>query len=126
MTDKDQIIQLYRTMYQALIDKNRSVLDDIHENEFVLVHMTGLQQTKNVYIDAIMDGTLNYYSVKHESVNVMIDGDHATIDGQSLVSAAVFGGGRHTWPLLLKIKLVRQNHVWKIVGARASTYTSRS
>lgn len=69
---------------------------------FVLIHMTGMHQSKREYIRAIMDGTLNYYSEETDSIDVSVSGDTAVMTGHSKVAAAVFGGGRHTWRLALK------------------------
>ena len=60
MTDKEQIIQLYKEMYTAMVKKDRAELERVHDDSFVLVHMTGMRQPKEVYISSIMDGTLNY------------------------------------------------------------------
>ena len=63
-SDRKQIETLYGRMYKALIEKDSAVLDEVHADDFVLVHMTGLHQSKPVYIRAIMDGTLNYYKAE--------------------------------------------------------------
>lgn len=109
-------------MYKAMTEKDTVTLNALHADEFVLVHMTGMRQSKQQYIQAIADGTLNYYDARHESMEVSIDGNTAVLTGRSRVSAAVFGGGRHTWPLQLRFRLVRRNGTWLLSEARASTY----
>lgn len=99
MDDRQQIDQLYQEMYKAMVEKDSATLDRVHADEFVLVHMTGMRQSKREYIRAIMDGTLNYYSATHEQTDINIDGDSATLTGRSRVLAAVYGGGKHTWRL---------------------------
>ena len=122
MTDKEQIIQLYKEMYTAMVNKDRAELERVHDDSFVLVHMTGMRQPKEVYISSIMDGTLNYYSASHEDVRVEIDGDSAVLIGRSRVNAAVFGGGKHTWRLELRFQLVKIKGEWRFALASASTY----
>ena len=122
MTDKEQIIQLYKEMYTAMINKDRPELERVHDDSFVLVHMTGMRQTKDAYITAIMDDTLNYYSATHEEMQVKLNVDTAVLTGRSKVTAAVFGGGRHTWRLQLRFQLVKKNAEWKFTVASASTY----
>ena len=122
MTDKEQIIQLYKEMYTAMVNKDRAELERVHDDSFVLVHMTGMRQPKEVYINSIMDGTLNYYSASHEDVRVEIDGDSAVLIGRSRVTAAVFGGGKHTWRLQLRFQLVKKSGEWCFAIASASTY----
>ena len=122
MTDKEQIIQLYREMYTAMVNKDRAELERVHDDSFVLVHMTGMRQPKDIYISSIMDGTLNYYAASHEDMQVEVKGDTAVLVGKSRVTAAVFGGGKHTWRLQLRFQLVKKNGEWRFALASASTY----
>jgi uncharacterized protein (TIGR02246 family) len=122
MDDRQQIEQLYSEMYRAMVEKDLATLDRVHADEFVLVHMTGMRQSKEEYINAILDGTLNYYLASHEQIDIAIDGDRATLTGRSRVTAAVFGGGRGTWRLQLRFQLAKRDGRWQFSEARASTY----
>ena len=122
MTDKEQIILLYKEMYAAMVNKDRAELERVHDDSFVLVHMTGMRQSRQEYINALMDGTLNYYSASHEDMQVEVGGDSAVLTGKSKVTAAVFGGGKHTWRLQLRFQLVKKNGEWSFAVASASTY----
>ena len=126
ISDKQQIEQLYQEMYQAMVAKDTATLNRVHADDFVLVHMTGMRQSKQQYINAIADGTLNYYSATHEQMDISVDGDQATLRGRSRVEAAVFGGGRHTWNLQLYFRLARRNGQWQLTESRASTYSGQT
>lgn len=120
--DKDNIEQVYHEMYRAMVNKDRAELERLHDDSFVLRHMTGMHQSKAEYINCIMDGTLNYYSEQTEGMDIKVDGDAAVMTGRSKVTAAVFGGGRHTWRLQLRFTLARTADGWKLTGSEASTY----
>ena len=120
--DRLTIEQLYRDMCQAMIDKDTATLTRIHADNFVLVHMTGMRQNKQQYIQAIADGTLNYYKAEHDKIDITVEGDKARLTGCSRVTAAVFGGGRHTWKLRLQFSLERTNGQWQLTHSQASTY----
>ena len=122
MNEKEIIAECYKEMYRGMIDKDRSLLSRVLDESFVLVHMTGMRQSKEAFIRAVEDGTLNYFSAGHQSIDVSIEGESASLVGKSLVNAAVFGGGRHTWRLQLKLKLVKKSDDWKITEAKASVY----
>ena len=122
MTDEDKIIQLYKDMYSAMVNKDKAELERIHDDSFALIHMTGMRQSKKVYIASILDGTLNYYSALHEDMQVKITADTARLIGRSKVNAAVFGGGEHTWRLQLELTLIKRNDDWYFTFATASTY----
>ena len=122
MNDKENIENCYRKMYCGMVAKERSILMEVLDDSFVLVHMTGMRQSKAEFIRAVEDETLNYYSADHQRLDTDINGDSAVLIGQSSVNAAVFGGGRHTWRLQLNLKLIKKSDVWKICEAAASTY----
>ena len=121
-TEEEQIETLYREMYKAMVAKDTVTLNRVHADDFVLTHMTGMQQSKQVYIQSIANGTLNYYSAEHEQMEIKVSGNHATLTGRSRVTAAVFGGGRHTWRLQLHFNLSKEEGRWYFTSARASTY----
>ena len=120
--DTEEIRQAYIRMYDGMISKDERILDEVLDESFVLVHMTGMRQPKQAFIKAVLNGTLNYFSAEHENMPVEISGDTAVLTGQSYVAAAVFGGGRHNWHLQQKCSLKKINGVWKITRSVASTY----
>ncbi|MBR7028594.1 MAG: nuclear transport factor 2 family protein [Bacteroidaceae bacterium] len=122
MTDKQAIEAVYKKMYEAMVAKDTATLLQLHAPEFILTHMTGMQQSREQYIEAIANGTLNYFNVQHEVLSIEIDGRHATLQGHSRVEAAVFGGGRHTWPLKLFFTLEKHDGNWRFISSKASVY----
>ena len=121
--DEQLIRDAYIRMYDAMIAKDEAILRDVLDDSFVLVHMTGMRQSKEEFIGAILAGTLNYYSAEHENMPVEISSDGtAVLAGQSYVAAAVFGGGRSSWRLQQKCSLKKIGGTWKITRSIASTY----
>lgn len=122
MKDKEKVINAYKEMYEGMIAKNEAKLRSVLDDSFVLVHMTGMRQDKEDFIKAVMDGTLNYFSAKHENMPIEINKDSAVLTGQSYVVAAVFGGGKAGWHLQQKCSLRKVESEWKITRSIASTY----
>ena len=122
MIEEKELEKCYCEMYRGMVEKDRALLSEVLDDSFVLVHMTGMRQSKLAFIQAVEDGTLNYYSADHRHIGVEISSGFAVLTGQSKVSAAVFGGGRHTWRLRLRLRLEKKEGVWKITEAVASTY----
>jgi len=122
MDDKAKIENCYCQMYCGMIDKDCELLSGILDQSFVLVHMTGMRQSKEEFIQAVKNDTLNYFSANHQHMDIEIQGSRAKLTGQSIVNAEVFGGGRHTWRLRLQLELFRNTGTWRITGARASIY----
>ena len=119
---KEQLEDCYKLMYRGMIQKDRKTLSEVLDDGFVLIHMTGMRQSKEAFIRAVENGTLNYFSADHQDIKIDIHGDTALLIGQSVVNAAVFGGGRHTWRLQQTIKLIRKDNSWRMLESTASTY----
>ncbi len=119
-TDEQQLKDLYNEMWQALLAKDISTLEKIHADEFILVHMTGMQQPKKEYLRCVRDGELNYFSARAE--NIFVDTGAGKLIGQSKVEAAVFGGNKHTWNLQLAFDVEKRGGSWILIFGRASTY----
>lgn len=122
MNDTEEIQDLYQRYYEALINKDMSVLDEILDDTFELVHMTGMHQIKKIYMDAIADGTLNYRWCHHDAMPVTVNDNLAALKGQTKVDAAVFGGGWHVWRLEQDIELKKKNGKWMMMRSAASVY----
>lgn len=122
MEEEELIRSVYKQMYAGMISKDETLLREVLDDSFVLVHMTGMRQSKGDFIEAVLNGTLNYYSAEHEDLPVEINGDAAVLTGQSYVAAAVFGGGRSNWRLQQKCSMKKIDGAWKITRSVASTY----
>ncbi len=122
MTEREKVENCYRQMYDGMVKKDVPMLSEVLDDSFVLLHMTGMKQSKEAFIQAVENGTLNYYSAIHQQVETDIQKETAELIGRSIVSAAVFGGGKHTWRLQLNIRLAKKESHWVILEAQASTY----
>ena len=122
MTDEEQIKKLYIRYWQCMIDKNADGLRSLQTDDYYLMHMTGMKQSRESFIKGLLDGTFNYYSADHDAIDVRINGDSAVMTGKSRVVAAVYGGGKGSWRLQGDFTLRKENGAWKLTSSRASTY----
>ena len=122
MTDEALIKEIYRKYWDAMIRKDADVLRDLMSDDYYLKHMTGVRQSRDVFIKGLLDGTFNYYTADHDGIDVRIDGENARMTGKSRVLAAVYGGGKHAWRLQGDFTLRKEDGRWKLTSSRASTY----
>lgn len=122
MTDEEQIKELYIRYWQYMIDKDADGLNSLQTDDYYLMHMTGVKQSREVFIKGLLDGTFNYYSAEHDSIDVNITGDTAVMVGKSRVVAAVYGSGKGSWRLQGDFTLRKENGAWKLTSSKASTY----
>ena len=50
MEDKELVKNAYKKMYEGMIKKDEKILDEVLDDSFVLVHMTGMRQSKDAFI----------------------------------------------------------------------------
>ena len=122
MNDIESIKELYCTYWNYMIEKNADGLRSIMSEDYYLLHMTGVKQSAEVFLKGLLDGTFNYYSAKHDEINVHVDGNKASMIGKSRVIAAVYGGGKNSWRLQGDFSLRMEDGQWKLTASRVSTY----
>lgn len=122
MSDTEQIQALYLCLYDGMVRKDRAMLDRVLDERFVFTHMTGQQQSKEEFIAAVLDGTLNYYAVRQEALPVTVRGDQGELVGRAQVTAELFGSRRETWPLQETLKVEKLDGAWRIVQSTESVY----
>ena len=122
--DEQALKQLYIDLCQYSMDKDARGIASVLSSDYHLQHMSGMKQPKQEYIDAVLDGTLNYSTTDHDSIEATIatDGKTAKIRGRSRINAAVFGGGRHTWRLQQDLPAEKIDGEWLLTSSKASTY----
>lgn len=122
LTEEMQVIQNeYEEMYRCMVEKDMAGLDALFADSFEIVHKNGAVQDKKTYLDAIADGTMNFYQYKHDNFTVTVTGDRAVAVGQT-----TFQFGQREAPgtskLQLTIDLVRAGDSWKMVHAVGAEY----
>ena len=120
--DREAIEELYREYWRCMIKKDVKGLRRMMTGDYSLLHMTGTRQSAEAFLKGLLDGTFNYYSAEHDSIEVTVVGNRASIIGKSRVLAAVYGGGEHSWRLRGDFTLRKEEGRWKLNSSRASTY----
>lgn len=122
MSDKELARKLYIDLCEASINKDLDKLDEILSDDYVLVHMTGMKQSKEDYIESVKTGELAYYESNHESIEVNINGEEATIIGKTKTLASPFGSSKSWWNLRQDLKAKKINGKWILTYSKASSY----
>lgn len=122
MNDIKLIKQLYIDLCDASINKDLNLLNSILSDEYILVHMTGMRQTKKEYINSVKNEKLKYYECIHEKIDVEIKGDVAYIIGKTKTLASPFGIDKSWWRLRQDLKVKKINGRWLVIYSKASTY----
>ena len=122
MKDIETIKEMYINYWTFMINKDAEGLRSLMAYDYYLMHMTGVKQSAETFLEGLLDGTFNYYSADHDAIDVKVTGDTAVMVGKSKVLAAVYGGGRNRWRLRGDFTLRKENGTWKFTSSKASTY----
>ncbi len=122
MNDRETIMEMYRKYWNSMITKDLDGLRSMMASDYYLLHMTGVKQSAEVFLNGLSNGTFNYFSADHDDIDVAINGDYAEMTGKSRVVAAVYGGGKNSWRLQGDFTLRREDGNWKFTSSKASTY----
>ena len=122
MEDTELIRSLYREYWRCMVKKDVNGLRSMMTDDYYLLHMTGVKQSAEAFLKGLLDRTFNYFAAEHDSIEVTVAGDQASIIGKSRVLAAVYGGGKHSWRLRGDFSLRKEEGCWRFSSSRASTY----
>ena len=122
MNGAERIRGLYREYWRCMIAKDADGLRGMMTEDYTLQHMTGVKQSAETFLKGLLDGTFQYFTAEHDSIQVTVSGDLASMIGKSRVLAAVYGGGKNSWRLRGEFSLRKEEGRWKLSSSRASTY----
>ncbi len=122
MEDTELIRSLYREYWRCMVKKDVNGLHSMMTDDYYLLHMTGVKQSAEAFLKGLLDRTFNYFAAEHDSIEVTVAGDQASMIGKSRVLAAVYGGGKHSWRLRGDFSLRKEEGCWRFSSSRASTY----
>ena len=111
-SNQEEVLERFIEFQYAMIEKDLEKLNEILDDSYTLRHMSGKTQTKEEYIDEIMDGTLNYYkSTINTPIIIICEKDKAILEADVTLDAKVYGI-KGIWTLHSEQTLERINDEW--------------
>ena len=111
---EEEVLERFKEFQLAMIEKNFDALDEILDDDYTLTHMSGKTQTKQEYIDEIMDGTLNYYKSTIDCPQIKIIEETKAIFNADVTLDAKVYGIKGTWTLHSQQTMEKVNNKWYI------------
>lgn len=110
--DQEEVLERFIEFQYAMIEKDLEKLNELLKDNYTLRHMSGKIQTKDEYIDEIMDGTLNYYkSIINNPIIMIKEKDKALLKADVTLDAKVYGM-KGTWTLHSEQTMEKINEKW--------------
>lgn len=109
---EEEVLERFMEFQRAMIEKDYAKLDEIISENYTLTHMSGKTQTKQEYIDEILDGTLNYYksTINNPQIKILED-NKAILKADVTLDAKVYGI-KGTWTLHSTQSLEKIDNNW--------------
>ncbi|MEJ6348547.1 nuclear transport factor 2 family protein [Holzapfeliella sp. He02] len=102
--------QVYQRLYQDMINRDTSDLSSLLIDDFYLVHITGVQQSKNDWLGAIENSSMQYFSAEEDQLTFEnLTASKPTIVAKNRVDADI-SGMRRIWNLQLTISFETVNN----------------
>ncbi len=110
--DQRKYLDAFKLMCDGMVKKDKKMLEDSMTSNSSLYHMSGKKETRNEYINDILNGILNYYD--YEIIN--FNQDKAVIN----LYAKVYGMSKSWWKLSMNLKYEEEAGLLKIKECKVS------
>lgn len=112
--DQEEVLERFMDFQHAMIEKDSDKLNEIICDNYTLTHMSGKTQTKQEFIDEIMDGTLNYYKSTIDNPDITILDDNKAVFKADVTLDAKVYGMKGTWTLHSRQTMEKIGGKWHI------------
>ncbi len=109
--EKETILNRYKEMQQAMVDKDIDKLNKIVKDGTTFTHMSGKTQTKEEYFEDIKTGALDYQSYTIENPSVSIEGNKAILKARVTLTANAYGA-QGTYPFNVSAYFEKVDGEW--------------
>ena len=109
--EQNKLLLELKNFIDALINKDKILMEEFLSTSFVLVHMSGQNQPKEGFIKEVVDGTLNYFKARIINPEIEIKGNIANMKVDIAFDALVYGM-KGSWTLHSKNKFEKINNKW--------------
>ncbi|ULT54498.1 nuclear transport factor 2 family protein [Neobacillus drentensis] len=118
--DKQKILAVYQQIDHAMVNKDIQSLDNILDDNYMLVHMTGYHQPKREWLEQIDNEQMKYYKTMPQKTKITIEGNTATLICDTKLDARIYGF-RTTWGMKMKMHFEKRGENWCPVNAIATS-----
>ena len=108
---QEEVLNRFIEFQKAMIEKDSEKLKELMRDNYTLTHMSGKTQTKQEYIDEIINGTLNYYKSTIDNPLIIINKNKAELKADVTLDAKVYGI-KGTWTLHSQQTMEKINGKW--------------
>ncbi len=110
-SEEMQVLEAYRRMQQAMIDKDLETMRSLVKEDKLFVHMSKVSQTRKEFFADIMNSALNYYNYEIRNPSVSVNGNRAGLKADVTLDARAYGA-RGKWTLHTDTDFIKTDGKW--------------
>jgi hypothetical protein len=118
--DKQKILAIYQRIDEEMVNKDTDTLDNILDDGYILVHMTGYHQDKQEWLEQIENEEMKYFKTMPQKTTITIDSNIAILICDTKIDARIYGF-RKTWGMIMKMYFEKRGDSWNPVKAIATS-----
>ncbi len=77
--NEDEVASIVTELYDAMIDRNKELLENLCSNQLTYGHSSGRIENKKQFIDDVTLGTFDYLSISPENQTIYLSGNTAVV-----------------------------------------------
>jgi ketosteroid isomerase-like protein len=118
--DEQKILAIYQRIDDAMVNKDTESLDNILDDDYILVHMTGYHQGKQEWLEQIEIEEMKYFKTMPQKTTITINDQTATLICNTNIDARIYGF-RNTWSMKMEMHFEKHGDNWCPVNAVATS-----
>ncbi|MNP52034.1 hypothetical protein D3C76_1463980 [compost metagenome] len=103
-----------------MVNKDTEALENILDNHYILVHMTGYRQSKQEWLEQIENEEMRYFKTMPQKTEITIAEKTAVLICDTKIDARIYGF-RNTWSMTLNMQFEKRGEKWYPVHAKATS-----
>jgi len=118
--DKQKILAVFNLINNAMVNKDIEALNNILDDDYVSVHMTGYKQSKEEWLEQIESEEMQYFKTMPQKTTITLDGNTAILICDTKIDARIYGF-RNTWSMKTQMHFEKHGDNWYPVNAIATS-----
>lgn len=103
-----------------MVNKDTESLDNLFDDDYKFVHMSGYQQSKQEWLEQIENEEMRYFKIMPQKTTITIDGNTAILICDTKIDARIYGT-RNTWSMKVEMHFEKRGDNWHPVNSSKST-----
>lgn len=113
--------EFVKAYYQAIIEKDEETLKKMIDNTFQIIHINGMIQNKEQFINAVINDNISYYAYSLETIQQEEKDDKMVVIANVKLVANLYRTGKKERFIQTKIAFMTKED-WKIYRILETSY----